>query len=79
MPEIIVPIIIAMATGFGVFGQKIHNRITDLDKRIDGIQLRVAQEYVAKVDLAEVVDRVEQHMIRIENKLDRIVLTNSKY
>ena len=68
-----------MATGFGVFGQKVHNRISDLDKRVDGIELRVAQDYVAKADLAEVIDRVEQHMIRIENKLDRIVLTRSKY
>ncbi len=36
----------------------------------------MAREYVAKKDLTEAVDRVEAHMIRIESKLDKIVITS---
>jgi bacterioferritin (cytochrome b1) len=54
----------------------VHNRINELDKRIDGIELRVAQEYVSKADLAEILRKMESHMIRIENKLDQIVIRN---
>tara|TARA_Y100000289_G_scaffold47166_1_gene47395 strand:+ start:578 stop:724 length:147 start_codon:yes stop_codon:yes gene_type:complete len=47
-----------------------------LDRRLDGVELGVAQDYVSKTDLATMVDRMEDHMVRIENKLDQIVLRN---
>ena len=46
--------------------------MTDLDKRIDGIELRVAQDYLSKAEFSAALERVEQHMVRIENKLDRL-------
>ena len=52
---------------------RIHSRVSALDHRIDQFELRVAQDYVSKTDLNEIVDRVEAHMIRIENKLDKII------
>lgn len=54
----------------------VHDRISNLDRRIDGVELNVAQEYVSKSDLAAMLDRMEDHMVRIENKLDQIVLRN---
>ena len=54
----------------------VHDRISGLDRRIDGVELGVAQDYVSKQDLATMVDRMEDHMVRIENKLDQIVLRN---
>ena len=54
--------------------QKLHNRISDLDKRVDGIELRVAENYVTKTDLSAIMERMEAHMIRIEDKLDKIKL-----
>ena len=44
--------------------------------RLDAIELNVAQDYVSKADLAVMVQRMEDHMVRIENKLDQIVLRN---
>ena len=73
MIEAIVPVFIAGATGFSVLISKLHSRVSVLDSRIDTFELRVASEYVSKTDLNEIVDRVEAHMVRIENKLDKII------
>jgi bacterioferritin (cytochrome b1) len=54
----------------------VHDRISGLDRRIDGVELGVAQDYVSKTDLKTLVDRMEDHMVRIENKLDQIALRN---
>ena len=73
MIEAVIPVIIAGATGFSVLISRLHSRVSALDQRIDTLELRVASEYVSKQDLTEIVDRVEAHMTRIENKLDRII------
>jgi uncharacterized coiled-coil protein SlyX len=73
MIEAVIPVIIAGATGFSVLISKLHSRVSVLDSRIDTFELRVASEYVSKSDLNDIVDRVEAHMIRIENKLDKII------
>lgn len=56
----------------------VHERISGLDRRIDGVELSVAQDYVSKSDLQTMIDRMEDHMVRIESKLDQIVLRNGK-
>lgn len=65
----------AVLTGMAILTQKVHNRITQLERRVDGIALDMAQRYVTKYELSELVERVENHMMRIEDKLDRIVMT----
>ena len=65
----------AVITGMAVLTQKVHNRITQVERRVDGIALDMAQRYVTKYELSELVERVENHMMRIEDKLDRIVMT----
>ena len=72
MAELIATIAIASVTGLGVLNQRLHTRITELDKRVDSVELTVARDYVAKADLNEIVERIEAHMIRIENKLDNL-------
>ena len=74
MLESIVPILLAGATGFSVLISKLHNRVSELDTRIDVFELRVAERYVSKTDLTEAMERFETHMLRIENKLDKIIL-----
>ena len=49
-----------------------NSNIKELDRRIDRLELRVAESYVSKSDFTAVLDRVELHMTRIEEKLDRI-------
>ena len=72
MLELIVPIVIAAVTGLGAVTGKIHGRILELDKRVDEMELRVAEKYVSKQDMDAMIDRVESHLIRLENKLDKL-------
>ena len=72
MIESLIPVFVAGVTGFSVLISKLHSRVTD--KRIDTFELRVAESYVSKSDLSEALERFETHMLRIENKLDKIIL-----
>lgn len=81
--EAIVSVVIAVVAGGAAINNRLHNRINNvhdrisgLDRRIDAIELSVAQDYVSKADLSVMVQRMEDHMVRIENKLDQIVLRN---
>ena len=68
-----VPAVIAIVTGGGVLISRIHSRIHDLDRRVDGVELRMAEEYVNKSDFSSSVIRMEQHLVRIEDKLDAFI------
>ena len=73
MVEVILPAVIAIVTGGAMLTSRIYTRLLDLDKRIDTVELSMAQAYVSKSDFKIVLDRVETHMLRIEDKLDTIV------
>ena len=82
--EAIVAAVIAIVAGGATLNNRLHNRINNvhdrisgIDRRIDAIELSVAQDYVSKADLSTMVQRMEDHMVRIENKLDQIVLRNN--
>ncbi|MDB4682300.1 hypothetical protein OAE68_01325 [Synechococcus sp. AH-551-A10] len=82
--EAIVAAVIAIVAGGATLNNRLHNRINNvhdrisgLDRRIDAIELGVAQDYVSKADLSTMVKRMEDHMVRIENKLDQIVLRHN--
>ena len=76
MIEPFVPIFVAIGTGFAVMTSRIYNRISTLDNRVDSIELRMVQEYVSKNDFAAAMERMENHMTRIEDKLDSLVSRN---
>ena len=72
MIESVVPIALAAATGFSVLITRLHSRVSELDHRVDKFELRVAENYVSKESFSSALERVESHMIRIENKLDKL-------
>ena len=72
MFETLIPIALAGATGFSVLIRGLYTRVHDLDNRIDTFELRVAENYVSKESFANAIERVEAHMIRIENKIDKL-------
>ena len=76
MIEPFIPVLIAVGTGFAVLTNRIYNRISSLDNRVDSIELKVVQEFVSKNDFASAMERMEIHMIRIEDKLDNLVSKN---
>ena len=78
MIEPFVPILVAVGTGFAVLTSRIYTRIAHLDNKVDGIELRVVQEYVSKGDFNTALNRMEGHLIRMEDKLDAIANNKCK-
>ena len=77
MIEAGVSAVIALVAAGAALTTRVHNRINDMDKRLDTFELRVATSYVPKQDFEAAVQKMEDHMIRIETKIDQIVLKNS--
>ena len=78
MIESIVSATVAVITGGFVLAARINSKIDTVDKRIDGVALCMARNYVTKDDFAKTLERVEGHMIRIEEKLDELVLSQGR-
>jgi len=72
MVEALIPVAVAAATGFSVLIRGLYTRVHDLDNRVDAFELRVAETYVSKESFSNAIERVEAHMIRIENKIDKL-------
>ena len=66
MLEAVVAIAIAAVTGLGVSASRINNRLNN-------IELRVAEKYIPREEVSLILTRFEDHMIRIENKLDNLI------
>ncbi len=47
-----------------------------MDRRLDTFELRVATSYVPKDEFTTAIQKIEDHMIRIETKIDKIVMKN---
>ena len=77
MIEAGVSAVIAIVAAGATLTNRVHNRINDMDKRLDTFELRVATSYVPKQDFEIAVQKMEDQMIRIETKIDQIVLKNS--
>ena len=52
MIEVAIPAIVAAVTGGAVLFTRVHNRIHDLDRRVDTIELRMVESFVGKEDFA---------------------------
>jgi len=72
MLEAGVALAIATVTGVAAITNKLNSRLAELDRRLDYMELRVAENYVSKADMDTLIDRVESHLIRLENKLDKL-------
>ena len=77
MIEAGVSAVIALVAAGAALTNRVHSRINEMDKRLDTFELRVATSYVPKQDFETAVQKMEDHMIRIETKIDQIVLRNS--
>ena len=78
MIEPFVPVLVAVGTGFAVLTSRIYNRIAVLDTKVDKIELRVVQDYVTKGDFNNSLTRMEQHLVRMEDKIDAIANNKCK-
>ena len=80
MIEAIITGVLSLVVGAGggilAINSRSSGRMDEIDKRIDGIEIRLAEKYVPRQELANALQKMEDHMVRIENKLDQIVLRN---
>ena len=61
---------IALVAAMAALNTRTHNRINELDRRVDDIELSVAKNYVSRTEHFQAMERIEEHMVRIEQKLD---------
>jgi len=54
----------------------VHLRVTAIDRRVDAIELDMAKFYVPKSDFERSFAKMESHMVRIEEKLDQMMMRN---
>ena len=76
MIEAGVSAVIAIVAAGAALTNRVHSRINEMDKRLDTFELRVATSYVPKQDFETAVQKIEDHMVRIETKLDQMLLKN---
>lgn len=66
MIEAAVTLAIAAATGLGMMSSR-------LNQRLNQIELRVAEKYIPREEVSLMLTRFEDHMVRIEEKLDNLI------
>ena len=76
MIEAAVSAAIAVETAMVALTTRLNNKIVEVDSRIDKVELRVAENYVQKQELSTALQKMEDHMIRIETKLDQMMMKN---
>jgi hypothetical protein len=76
---------LAVITGLAALTNRLHKRIDEsvtrieaVDRRIDRAELDMARNYVYKGDFENAFQKMEDHMIRIETKLDQLTLRNGQ-
>ena len=73
MIEPFIPAIVAVVTGAAVLFNKVNHRVTQLDHRVDRLELKLVESFTTKNEFSAAMERMEDHMIRIEDKLDKLV------
>ena len=73
MIEAFIPALVAITTGVAVLFNKVNHRVTVLDSRVDKLELKLVESFTTKADFASAMERMEQHLIRIEDKMDKLV------
>ena len=64
--------IAVLGGGYSII-QALHRRVNTVDSRLDRIELGMARDYVTRQEFYKEHTKLEEHMIRIEEKLDRML------
>ena len=70
--------IITLGRKFETVDQKLQTHVALIEKRMDSIELRLAQEYVDKTDLQNILERLDARIDRMDYKLDQILIGYNK-
>ena len=67
---------IALIAAIAAVNNRLNTRIDNMDRRVDQVELRIAERYVPRSELNNALQIFEDHMIRIESKIDQLTLKN---
>lgn len=73
MIEAGVSVAVAVLAGAAALTNRMHSRISDVDRRVDGVELLVVRDYITKDEYMATMTELKEQMIRIENKLDAFI------
>lgn len=68
----------AASVGGGMFAWN-HKRHSELDRRIDVVEMTIHKEFVRKDELMPMMDRIDKQIQHIDEKLDRILLNGRHF
>ena len=52
---------------------KVNQRVTQLDHRVDKLELKLVESFTTKQEFSDAMIRMESHLIRIEDKMDQFI------
>tara|TARA_Y100000817_G_scaffold48213_1_gene34132 strand:+ start:1157 stop:1393 length:237 start_codon:yes stop_codon:yes gene_type:complete len=78
MIESAISAVVAVITGGAVLTSRLQSRMLEIDKRVDSVELSMVRDFVSKDDFAKALERVEGHMVRIEDKIDALAESRLK-
>ncbi len=67
--------VVAVLAGAAALTNRMHTRISEVDRRVDGVELLVVRDYITKEEYVASMAELKEQMIRIENKLDTFIQT----
>ncbi len=70
--------IVTLGRKFEAIDQKQQSHVALIENRMDTIELRLAQEYVDKADLQNILERLDARIDRMDYKLDQILIGYNK-
>jgi hypothetical protein len=72
MPEWLLTLVVStLLSGAGLTWK----RFSDVNDRVDRIEIRLAEEFATKNDMNTAFDKVDKALCRFENKLDALVMS----
>lgn len=70
--------VLTLGKKFEKVDDEIQEHVAVLDKRIDKVELVLAKDFVSKTDLMGMMERLDDRIDRMDNKLDQLLFGYNK-
>jgi len=70
--------VLTLGKKFEKVDDEIQEHVAVLDKRIDKVELVLAKDFVSKTDLMGMMERIDDRIDRMDNKLDQLLIGYNK-
>ena len=70
--------VLTLGKKFEKVDDEIQEHVAVLDRRIDKVELVLANDFVSKTDLMAMMERIDDRIDRMDNKLDQLLIGYNK-